>query len=78
MWKVESWNWKILKQVYANPSSRVYRDLYKNVVSELTKAKISLSATHGKQMLFKLMEISGWVFTGMTGSLHIVVQLSKS
>ena len=32
---------KFIKEVYANPSSRVYRDLLpKDVVSELTKAKL--------------------------------------
>ena len=64
---------KFIKQVYANPSSRVYRDLLQeDVVSELTKAKISLSATHGKQMLFKLSG-NKWlgIHLGMTGSLHI-------
>ena len=64
---------KFIKEIYANPSSRVYRDLLpKDVVSELTKAKLTSSATHGKQMLFKL---SGdkWlgIHLGMTGSLHI-------
>lgn len=64
---------KYIKGVYANPSSRVYRDLSeKDLVSELFKAKLSESATHGKQMLFKF---SGdrWlgVHLGMTGSLHL-------
>ena len=64
---------KFIKKVYANPYSRVYRDLLQeDVISELTSAKISSSATHGKQMLFKL---SGdkWlgIHLGMTGSLHV-------
>ena len=64
---------KVVKEVYANPYSRVYRDLSREcVVSELTKAKLISSATHGKQMLFKL---SGhrWlgIHLGMTGSLQI-------
>ena len=45
---------KFIKEVYANPSSRVYRDLsLMDVVSELTTTKLSSSATHGKQMLFR-------------------------
>ena len=64
---------KFIKEVYANPSSRVYRDLSQmDVVSELTTAKLSRSATHGKQMLFRF---SGdkWlgIHLGMTGSLHL-------
>ncbi len=65
---------KFIKEVYANPSSRVYRDLsWELVVRALRGAKLTSSATHGKQMLFKFSG-NRWLglHLGMTGSLQTV------
>jgi formamidopyrimidine-DNA glycosylase len=62
---------KFVKSVYANPHSRVFRELSQiDVINRLSGAKLSSSSTHGKQMLFKF---SGnlWlgIHLGMTGNL---------
>lgn len=62
---------KFVKSVYVNPNSRVYRDLsQEKVVSALVGAKLSSSATHGKQILLKFSR-NHWlgIHLGMTGNL---------
>ena len=64
---------KFVKEVYTNPNSRVFRELSREqVMSELSGAKLTSSATHGKQMLFKFSG-NRWLglHLGMTGNLHI-------
>ena len=62
---------KYIKKVHVHPKSRVFRDLSrKQLVRELTGAKLLSSSTHGKQMLFQLSG-NRWLglHLGMTGNL---------